>query len=439
GVGVAFAVLGQATNFGVFAALGPNEDLFGPEHRGKIMALEFAAFSAGGALFAELYKHYFDGHVPLYFGCLMFAVFLLAWVTLYRPGKEDPARAVAAAPPIHALDEFMPPDTKTRTSVDLERNCKLHVVPTAQPDITGREILADSRFWLLFATVFILVGSSLFIMSNIAFIVESLGGPMEQIPGIEAIFDKKQYNHQCKFDFTMLTLYLARKKEGGGTKWLTDDRHVKNFLRGGISTEYEEMRPTWTLDDEAYFGANFQPRPKQVHVLVELPDLPNKRLRVEIGPRIEMFEGVPQIKIQGVQYVTLPAAFLDKCGYKVSDDVMLYCRREVHDLWGFVQNEVIAKNARGFIVGPPGTGKSVSTLSFVASLDHQEWNVVWIHLGKNLDSCLALGTKEYWEITELSSFELPRVAGKKLFICLDGFRATTAHDDFFQRVFALLD
>ncbi|KAE9159282.1 hypothetical protein PF005_g32102, partial [Phytophthora fragariae] len=32
----------------------------------------------------------------------------------------------------------------------------------------------------------------------------------------EAIFDKKQYNHQCKFDFTMLTLYLARKKEGGG-------------------------------------------------------------------------------------------------------------------------------------------------------------------------------------------------------------------------------
>ncbi|KAE9166191.1 hypothetical protein PF005_g29297 [Phytophthora fragariae] len=146
----------------------------------------------------------------------------------------------------------------------------------------------------------------------------------------EAIFDKKQYNHQCKFDFTMLTLYLARKKEGGGTKWLTDDRHVKNFLRGGISTEYEEMRPTWTLDDEAYFGANFQPRPKQVHVLVELPDLPNKRLRVEIGPRIEMFEGVPQIKIQGVQYVTLPAAFLDKCGYKVSDDVMLYCRREVN-------------------------------------------------------------------------------------------------------------
>lgn len=188
-MGVAFAVLGQATNFGVFAALGPNEDLFGPEHRGKIMALEFAAFSAGAALFAELYEHNFDGQVPLYFrfmGCLMLAVFLLAWVTLYRPGREDPAHAVAVAPPIHALEEFMPPERTARTSADLDENCKL--VPTVQPDITGREILADSRFWLLFATVFILVGSSLFIMANIAFIVESLGGPMGQIPTMVALF-----------------------------------------------------------------------------------------------------------------------------------------------------------------------------------------------------------------------------------------------------------
>ncbi|KAG2762203.1 hypothetical protein PC129_g18027 [Phytophthora cactorum] len=257
----------------------------------------------------------------------------------------------------------------------------------------------------------------------------------------EAIFYKKRYNHQHKFDSSMLTLYLARKKEGEETKWLNSDSTVKKFLKGGKQDdgEYVEMIPGWTLDDEDYFGENFQPRPKQIHVLVELPGLPNKRLRVEIVPRIEKFEDVPPIKIQGVQYVTLPAAFLEKCGYKVSDDLMLYCRREVHDLWGFVQNEVIAKNARGFIVGPPGTGKSVSTLSFVASLDHQEWNVVWIHLSDRLDSCLALGTKEYWDIADLSSFELPRVAGKKLFICLDGFKATTAHAKFFKHVFTLLD
>ncbi|KAG6617027.1 putative crinkler (CRN) family protein [Phytophthora cinnamomi] len=153
-------------------------------------------------------------------------------------------------------------------------------------------------------------------------------------------------------------------------------------------TEYEEMHPSWTLDDEAYFGANFQPRPKQIHVLMELPYLPNKRLRVGIVPRIES--------------VVFP----------VPDGLMLYCRREVHDLWGFMQNEVVAQN---------------------------EWNVVWIHLSDRLDSCLALGTKEYWRIAALSSFELPRVAGKKLFICLDGYKATTAHANFFKNVLTLLD
>ncbi|ETO74305.1 hypothetical protein F444_09920 [Phytophthora nicotianae P1976] len=190
GVGIAFAVLGQATNFGVFAALGPNEDLFGPENRGKVMALEFAAFSAGGALFAELYKHFFDGEVPLYFrfmGCLMLAVFLVAWVTLYRPANDDSTHVITAAPPIHALDEFMPQETSIlKSTFDLEDSCQL--ISTAQPDITGRDILTDSRFWLLFSTVFTLVGSSLFVMANIAFIVESLGGPMEQVSTMVALF-----------------------------------------------------------------------------------------------------------------------------------------------------------------------------------------------------------------------------------------------------------
>ncbi|KAG7395589.1 hypothetical protein PHYBOEH_003463 [Phytophthora boehmeriae] len=189
GVGVAFAVLGQTTNFGVFAALGPNEELFGPENRGKVMALEFAAFSAGGAMFAEIYKHFFDQEVARYFrfmGCLLFLVFLMAWIALYRPGKED---ATHSAPPVHALDEFLPPDLpiqKTRISHDVEVSLKL--TPTLQPDITGRELLADSRFWLLFSTVFILVGSSLFVMANIAFIVESLGGPTEQVSTMVALF-----------------------------------------------------------------------------------------------------------------------------------------------------------------------------------------------------------------------------------------------------------
>jgi len=88
----------------------------------------------------------------------------------------------------------------------------------------------------------------------------------------EAIFEKKRYSERYTFASSDLTLYLARKKEGGESKWLKDDRQVKDFLRGGISTEYEEMRPSWPLNDEDYFGGNFQPGSKEIHVLVELPE-----------------------------------------------------------------------------------------------------------------------------------------------------------------------
>ncbi|RLN45523.1 hypothetical protein BBO99_00005756 [Phytophthora kernoviae] len=123
-----------------------------------------------------------------FMGCLLFLVFLLAWVVLYRPGKEDTMHSVIAAPPVHALDEFL---RKARTSHDLKGNLKL--TPTLQFDITGRNILADSQFWLLFATVFILVGSLLFVMTNIAFIVGSLGSPMEQVSTMVVLFSVGNY------------------------------------------------------------------------------------------------------------------------------------------------------------------------------------------------------------------------------------------------------
>ncbi|TYZ66008.1 hypothetical protein PybrP1_004466 [[Pythium] brassicae (nom. inval.)] len=190
-VGVAFAVLGQASNFGVFAALGPNEGLFGDKHRGKIMALELAAFSAGGALFALLYTRYFDEDVPGYFrfmAALLLAVFLFAWLALYRETAEEREKHLLPHPT--AMEEFMPPAIEYSSSSSSEDNDEHHhhVVVVQAADITGRELLRDSRFWLLFATVFILVGSSLFVMANIAFIVESRRGPVAHVPAMVALF-----------------------------------------------------------------------------------------------------------------------------------------------------------------------------------------------------------------------------------------------------------
>ncbi|ETN00159.1 hypothetical protein PPTG_18162 [Phytophthora nicotianae INRA-310] len=70
-----------------------------------------------------------------------------------------------------------------------------------------------------------------------------------------------------RVDSNKLTLYLARK-EGG--VWLKDDHHVTNFMREDVDKQYVNLRPSWKLDDETYFGKNFKPERKEIHVLVEL-------------------------------------------------------------------------------------------------------------------------------------------------------------------------
>ncbi|CEG44034.1 uncharacterized protein PHALS_14304 [Plasmopara halstedii] len=65
-----------------------------------------------------------------------------------------------------------------------------------------------------------------------------------------------------------------------------------------------------------------------------------------------------------LQYVMLPAAFREKCGYKAQmtfDAVSSSFKCAICGAY-----EVVAKNGRGFIVRRPGIGKSVSTLSLVA-------------------------------------------------------------------------
>ncbi|GMF25676.1 unnamed protein product [Phytophthora lilii] len=77
------------------------------------------------------------------------------------------------------------------------------------------------------------------------------------------------------FSSSKLTLRLARKVEGGKSKWLKSDPALKPFLKKGRQddSKYVEMIPIWTLDDDEYFGTNFEPGPKRIHVLVELPPL----------------------------------------------------------------------------------------------------------------------------------------------------------------------
>ncbi|KAJ0391760.1 hypothetical protein ATCC90586_011417 [Pythium insidiosum] len=81
----------------------------------------------------------------------------------------------------------------------------------------------------------------------------------------EAIVEKKKdVNHRFNVDPAKVTLYLAKKDDA----WLKSDRKFETFLknRRQDDSEYEKMIPNWTLDDEDYFGNDFQPSRKEIHV-----------------------------------------------------------------------------------------------------------------------------------------------------------------------------
>ncbi|CAK4616803.1 unnamed protein product [Aphanomyces euteiches] len=260
----------------------------------------------------------------------------------------------------------------------------------------------------------------------------------------QAIFDGQLFGDRSSLVPSQLTLYLART-EGG--VWLKDDDDLKKFLQGGVSTEYEEMRPSWKLNKKELFGATPSLGEENIHVLVQVLDpfvvvVPTDNL-VESPYKKQRYDvlnvNVPQVDISG-QYVMLPSSLLQYCCVGPPSDILLYRRPQVSELWTFLAEEVVANNSKGYIVGPPGTGKSMCTLSFMASLDRVEWLVVWIHLHKeHASTCLVMGlTSQTW-LFDLASFQLPRSPnGRKLFVCLDGYNRSLDHKSVLEKIEATL-
>jgi KaiC/GvpD/RAD55 family RecA-like ATPase len=62
--------------------------------------------------------------------------------------------------------------------------------------------------------------------------------------------------------------------------------------------------------------------------------------------------------------------------------LVLYCRPTFHEQFNFLRERVIDKSVLGWILGPPGTGKSTTALAFASTLDRKDWIVTWIHLDR---------------------------------------------------------
>lgn len=112
-----------------------------------------------------------------------------------------------------------------------------------------------------------------------------------------------------------------------------------------------------------------------------------------------------------------------------SEKLVLYCRPTFHDQFKFFNDRVINEGALGWILGPPGTGKSTTALSFASTLDKKKWSVTWIHLSRHLDPvCVRLEGDwkksrriSYGEIDELFDILTRIDLSKKHIVFVDGY------------------
>ncbi|TDH66804.1 hypothetical protein CCR75_002171 [Bremia lactucae] len=184
-IGCAMMLFGLLSSFCVFSSIVANESLWGASNRGKVMAALMSAYSCGGAFFTFVFHEGFDSSdVPGYFlfvGIYLFVVCVFAWYVFPRPiyGEEEMSTRERSKSVEIGLCRS---ETEVREHVYATLNCE------KPDDITGVVLLMDMRFWMLFIPVMIVVGVGLFVMSNVSFIVESLGGQIQQIPLMVALF-----------------------------------------------------------------------------------------------------------------------------------------------------------------------------------------------------------------------------------------------------------
>ncbi|KAL8015706.1 putative major facilitator superfamily, MFS transporter superfamily [Plasmopara halstedii] len=174
-IGCAMMLFGLLSSFCVFSSIVSNESLFGDSNRGKVMAALMSAYSCGGAFFAFIFHEVFhSSDVPGYFlfvGNYLLVACVFGWCVFARQRCE-------------VIENKYPVSiSKAQNGVSINS-----IGQENHSDVTGFALLMDSRFWMLFIPVMVIVGAGLLVMSNVSFIVESLGGPLQQIPSMVALF-----------------------------------------------------------------------------------------------------------------------------------------------------------------------------------------------------------------------------------------------------------
>ncbi|TMW66172.1 hypothetical protein Poli38472_003937 [Pythium oligandrum] len=146
----------------------------------------------------------------------------------------------------------------------------------------------------------------------------------------------------------------------------------KAFNEGDLPLEYDDSTLSLGIEGSEALAVVVQT------VKVEGYTPPRKKMKWNVTNT--SFKSCRAESTEWPKYLTLDAHSLH--GFGVStQDVIMYCRRDVHRLFGFLQSGVLRAGEYGYVYGPPGSGKSIAAAAFVLTrLDTSQWGATWIHL-----------------------------------------------------------
>ena len=89
------------------------------------------------------------------------------------------------------------------------------------------------------------------------------------------------------------------------------------------------------------------------------------------------------IPINNSFFVKIEASHLAGSGVRIrGGDLVMYRRTAFEKQFSFFGEQIIGRGVLGWVLGPPGTGKSATSFAFISTLDKNIWTVLWVHLTK---------------------------------------------------------
>jgi KaiC/GvpD/RAD55 family RecA-like ATPase len=145
---------------------------------------------------------------------------------------------------------------------------------------------------------------------------------------------------------------------------------------------------------------------------------------------------LPSLDIKENDYFEIKKEYFEGSGL-FEKNMIIYPCNDFKKQWKFLKDEVIEKSSFGWIIGPPGTGKSVCAFSFLLNLNFNEWKITWFHLPRSL-SPLWLQINENFILKGDMSLNndieeiLQTEKEKQHIVFIDGYKSLESHSNFLR-------